>query len=87
MHFSTTHYKEIHIMAIYKVYTYAIAEVVVEADTPEEAEQIASMAPLDLELVKSDTLSTSITDYSIAWSDCMGSEVVDSEGETVLCDY
>lgn len=71
-------------MAKYTVLAYALVEISVDADTPEQAEDIALSAPLDLEIVKVDSLSDKIIDYSIAWSDCMGNEVRDENGETVM---
>lgn len=73
-------------MPKYTVSIYAIAQFEVEADTPEQANEIAMNCPIDIEMVKSGDCPE-VLDYSVYWSDCMGSVVTDEEGETVLEDW
>lgn len=73
-------------MPKYTVTIYAYAEFEVEADNPKQANLIAMECPIDFDLVKSGDCPE-VLDYSWSWSDCMGSEVRNEEGETVLCDY
>lgn len=74
-------------MPKFTVACYAIAEFQIEANNPEEAYEIATNCPIDLELVKIDTLPSSVIDYGIAWSDAMGSEVYDETGATALSNW
>lgn len=70
----------------YTVTVYAYAEFEVEAENPEQANEIAMNCPIDFNLVKTDECPE-VLDYSWSWSDAMGSEVRNEEGETVLCDW
>lgn len=74
-------------MPKFTVSCYAIAEFQVEAATPEEAYEIATNSPIDLELVKIDELPPSVIDYGIAWSDAMGCEVYDESGAVALSNW
>ena len=73
-------------MAKFSVMVYAYAEFLIEAESPEEANEIALNCPIEFDLVKQGECPE-VLDYHWAWSDCMGSEVRDEEGDTVLCDW
>lgn len=73
-------------MAKYTVHMYAIASFEVEAESPEEANEIANTCPIGFEMVKQGECPE-VLDYYWSWSDAMGSEVYDEEGESVLCDW
>lgn len=74
-------------MAKFNVVSYAIVEYVIEADSPEEANTLAWESPIELDLVQKADCDSRIKGYSWHWSDAMGSEVYDEEGESVLCDW
>jgi hypothetical protein len=73
-------------MAKYEVVIYAYTSFTVEADTPEKANEIAMNSPISFEMVKLADCPE-ILDFHWSWSDAMGSEVYNEEGETVLCDW
>ena len=73
-------------MPKYTVHIYALASFEVEADSPEEANEIANTCPIGFEMVKEGECPE-VVDYYWSWSDAMGSEVYDEEGESVLCDW
>jgi hypothetical protein len=74
-------------MAKYTVACYAYVEYEIEADSPEEADTLAGEDGSYFDLVEALDQDPRIKSISWAWSDCMGSEVRDEEGETVLCDW
>ena len=74
-------------MPKFTVSCYAYVEYEVIADSPEEANRIAMEDESEFDLVSISQQDPRIADMSWAWSDCMGSEVRNEEGETVLCDW
>lgn len=73
-------------MAKYEVVIYAYTSFTVEADTPEQANELAMNSPIGFEMKKLGDCPE-ILDFHWSWSDAMGSEVYNEEGETVLCDW
>ena len=73
-------------MPKFTVVMYALASFEVEADDPEKANEIAMTCPINFEMVKEGDCPE-VLDYYWSWSDAMGSEVYDENGDTVLCDY
>ena len=73
-------------MPKFTVVMYALASFEVEADDPEQANEIAMTCPISFEMVKEGDCPE-VTDYYWSWSDAMGSEVYDENGNTVLCDW
>lgn len=73
-------------MSKFTVVVYAYAQFEVEADTPEQANEIALNCPIGFEMKRLGECPE-VLDYSWSWSDAMGSEVQDENGETVLCDW
>jgi hypothetical protein len=71
----------------YTVYVYAIVQYEVIAESPEEANEIAMNDGSSIDLVESSEPNERIIDMSWSWSESMGSEVCNEEGETVLCDW
>jgi hypothetical protein len=71
----------------YTVYVYAIVQYEVIAESPEEANEIAMNDESSIDLVESGKPNDRIIDMSWSWSESMGSEVCNEEGETVLCDW
>ena len=74
-------------MPKFTVSCYAYVEYEVIADSPEEANRIAMEDESEFDLVSISQQDPRIADMSWSWSDCMGSEVRNEEGETVLCDW
>jgi hypothetical protein len=74
-------------MPKFTVVCYAYVEYEVEAETPEEANEIAMNDGCQFDLVDATDKDPRITDMAWSWSDAMGSEVRDEEGDTVLCDW
>jgi hypothetical protein len=70
----------------YEVIIYAYTSFTVEAESPEQANELALNCPIGFEMVKQGECPE-ILDYHWSWSDAMGSEVRDEEGEIVLCDW
>jgi hypothetical protein len=70
----------------FTVVMYAYAQFEIEAETPEQANAIAMDCPIVFEMTKVGECPE-VLDYSWSWSDAMGSEVQDENGETVLCDW
>jgi hypothetical protein len=73
-------------MAKYEVIIYAYTSFTVEAESPEQANEIALNCPIGFEMKKMGECPE-VLDYHWSWSDAMGSEVYNEEGETVLCDW
>ena len=71
----------------YTVVVYAYVSYEVEADSPEEANTLALEDGSYFDLVEDMEQDPRITSMSWSWSDAMGSEVYNEEGETVLCDW
>ena len=74
-------------MTKFTVSCYAYVEYEIEAETPEEANELAMNDGSYFDLVEATDKDPRIKDMAWAWSDCMGSEVRNEEGETVLCDW
>jgi hypothetical protein len=74
-------------MAKYTVVVYAYASFEVEADSPEEANTLALEDGSYFDLVDAIDQDPRIKGMSWSWSDAMGSEVYNEEGDTVLCDW
>jgi hypothetical protein len=73
-------------MAKYEVIIYAYTSFTVEAESPEQANEIALNCPIGFEMVKQGECPE-VLDYHWSWSDAMGSEVYDEQGEIALCDW
>lgn len=74
-------------MPKYTVAVYAITEFEVEADSPEQANELVMNDGSYFELIAAPDKDERIKDMSWSWSEAMGSEVYNEEGETVLCDW
>jgi hypothetical protein len=74
-------------MTKYTVAVYAITEFEVEADSPEQANEIVMNDGSYFELIAAPDKDERIKDMSWSWSEAMGSEVYNEQGETVLCDW
>jgi hypothetical protein len=70
----------------YEVIIYAYTSFTVEAESPEQANEIALNCPIGFEMVKQGECPE-VLDYHWSWSDAMGSEVYNEEGEIALCDW
>jgi hypothetical protein len=73
-------------MAKYTVHMYAIASFEVEADSPEDANNIVNTCPINFKLEKEGECPE-VLDYYWSWSDAMGAEVYNEQGEIALCDW
>ena len=66
----------------YQVLRFVMFETTVEADSPEEARDLEADYPIYGELT-----SPEAVDFRWWFSDCMGVEVLDEQGESVLEDW